>query len=640
MTSKLTIAAILVAAAIIFGYWYLHRGPKLAETDTIVLADFTNSTGDSVFDGSLREALAVNLRESPWLNIVSEEKVDEALRSLGRTADDAVTLQIAPNVCQRAGAKAYVAGSISKDGNNFSVSLRALNCATGDSIAKGESEARSRDSVLHALGVAANELRTELGERQESLKKFSLPLERATTTSLEALNAYSQGRKLNREKGAMEAVPFFKKAIELDPKFALAHSNLAVGYYNLNQNALASDEIRQAFELGDRQTARDRLHITTLYYDLGTGDVQKAIASYKEWTQLYPRDDIAKGNLSSEFFLIGDYEEAASAAQEALRLDPGSAAWYENLSTADISLLRLDQAQAVLNEAISRKLDDSAMHADIYALAFLRGDSPAMAREVAWAAGKPGGEDALLALQADTEAYYGHLKKARELSRRAVESSKQAQLAEPAAIWEGLSALREAIFGYPDEAKKGAIEVLKIAPDSRDAQALAALVFARANDAPRSQSIVDDLGARYVSNTVIQKAWLPTILAQLALLRQNPAKAIEILQLVKPFERGQLIGNLSNACLFPVYLRGEAFLNSRQGLQALAEFQKIQDNKGVVVNCWAGSLSRLGQARAQALAGYTTAARGAYHEFLTQWKDADPEIPILKSARAEFAKFK
>jgi eukaryotic-like serine/threonine-protein kinase len=307
MTSKLTIAAILVAAAIIFGYWYLHRGPKLAETDTIVLADFSNSTGDSVFDGSLREALAVSLGESPWLNIVSEEKVDEALRSLGRTTDDAVTPQIAPRVCQHAGAKAYVAGSISKDGNNFSVSLRALNCATGDSIAKGESEARSRDSVLHALGVAANELRTELGEGQDSLKKFSLSLERATTTSVEALKAYSQGRKLNREKGAIEAVPFFKKAIELDPKFALAHSNLAVGYYNLNQNALASDEIRQAFELGDRQTARDRLHITTLYYDLGTGDVQKAIASYKEWTQLYPRDDIAKGNLSSEFFIIGDY---------------------------------------------------------------------------------------------------------------------------------------------------------------------------------------------------------------------------------------------------------------------------------------------------------------------------------------------
>ncbi|MFI5057639.1 MAG: tetratricopeptide repeat protein [Candidatus Acidiferrales bacterium] len=640
MRSKFTIAAVLAAAAVIFGYWYLHRGPKLAGTDTIVLADFSNSTGDAVFDASLREGLAVSLGESPWLNIVSDEKVDEALRSLGRTTDDSISPQIAPKVCQRTSAKAYVAGSISKDGNNFSVALRAVNCATGDGIAKGESEARSRDAVLHALGTAANELRAELGEGQDSLQKFSIPLERATTTSVEALKAYSQGRKLNREKGAIQAVPFFKKAIELDPRFALAHSNLAVGYYNLNQNALASDEIRQAFELGDRQTARDRLHITTLYYDLGTGDVQKAITSYKEWTQLYPRDDIANGNLSSEFFLIGKYEEAASAAQEALRLDPGSAAWYENLSTADISLLRLDQAQAVLNEAISRKLDDPAMHADIYALAFLRSDSPAMEREVAWTVGKPGGEDALLALQADTEAYSGHLKKARELSRRAVESAMQAQLAEPAAIWEGLAALREAVFGYPDDAKKGATEVLKIAPESRDAQVLAALVFARANDARRAQAIVDDLGARYVSNTVIQKAWLPTILAQLELLRQNPAKAIEILEPVKPFERGQLIGNLSNACLVPVYLRGEAYLSTRQGLQALAEFQKIQDSKGVVVNCWAGSLSRLGQARAQALAGYSTAARGAYQDFLSQWKDADSNIPILKSARTEFAKLK
>lgn len=640
MRSKLTFAAILVVAISIFSYWYLHRGPKLADTDTIVLADFSNSTGDPVFDGSLREGLAVSLGESPWLNIVSEEKMDEALRSLGRTNDDSLTPETAAKVCQRAGAKAYVAGSISKDGTNFSVALRAMDCATDDSVAKGESEAGSKDTVLHALGIASDELRAELGETRDSLQKFSFPLDRATTSSVEALKAYGQGRKLTRQRGALEAVPFFKKAIELDPKFALAHSNLAVSYYNLSQNALASEEIRQAFELGDRQAGRDRLHITTLYYDLGTGDVQKAIASYKEWTQLYPRDDTAKGNLSSALFLVGNYEEAASAAQEALSLDPGSSAWYENLSTADISLLRLDQAQTVLNEAISRKLDDPAMHSDLYALAFLRSDSAAMEREVAWATGKPGGEDTLLALQADTEAYFGRLKKAREFSRRAVESAKQAQLAEPAAIWEGLSALREAVFGYSDEAKKGANEVLKIAPDSRDAQVLAALIFARANDAHRAQSIVDDLSARYVSDTVIQKAWLPTIVAQLELLGQNPAKAIETLEPAKPFERGQLIGNLSSACLVPIYLRGEAYLSAGQGLQALAEFQKIQDSKGVVVNCWAGPLSRLGQARAQALAGYTTAARGGYQDFLSQWKDADPDIPILKSARAEFSKFK
>jgi tetratricopeptide (TPR) repeat protein len=640
MRSKLAIAAILVAAALLFGYWYLHRGPKLADTDTIVLIDFSNSTGDTTFDGALQEALAVSLGESPWLNMVSAEKVDEAVRSLGRTTDDSVTPQIAPKVCERSGARAYVAGAIAKDVNNFSVALRAVNCATSESIAKADSEAGSKDTVLHALGIAANKLRANLGETRESIQKFSMPLERATTSSVDALKAYSQGRKLSREKGALEAVAFLKKAVELDPKFALAHSNLAVAYYNLSQNALASEEIRQAFELGDRQTGRDRLHITTLYYDLGTGDVQKAIASYKEWTQLYPRDDIAKGNLSSELFLVGNYEEAASTAEEALRLDPGSAAWYENVSTADISLLRLDQAQAVLNEAVSRKLDDPAMHSDLYALAFLRSDSAAMERELAWAIGKPGGEDTLLALQADTEAYSGHLKKAREFSRRAVDSARQAQLAEPAALWAGLSALREAVFGYPDEAKKGANEILKIAPESRDAKVLAALVFARANDAQSAQSIVDDLGARYVSDTVIQKVWLPTIHAQLELLRENPAKAIEFLEPAKPFERGQLIGNLSSACLIPVYLRGEAYVSARQGMQALTEFQKIQDSRGVVVNCWAGPLSRLGQARAQSLAGYSTAARGAYQDFFALWKDADPEIPVLRSARAEFAKLK
>jgi tetratricopeptide (TPR) repeat protein len=640
MRSKLAFVLILAAAAAAAGYWYFHRGPKLAETDTIVLADFSNSTGDTVFDGSLREALAVSLGESPWLSLVSQEKVDEGLRFLGHSTGDPLTPELAPKVCQRAGAKVYLAGSISKESGNYVVTLRALRCDSGDSLAKAESEAGSRSAVLHALGLAASELRSELGEGQSSLQKFSLPLERAATDSLEALKAYSQGRKLTREKGAMEGVPSFKQAIELDPKFALAHSNLAVCYYNLNQTALAGEEIRQAFELGDRQTARDRLHITTLYYDLGTGDVQKAIASYKEWTQLYPRDDIARGNLSSEYFLIGQYEEAATAAQEALRLDPNSTAWYENLSTADISLLRLDEAQAVLDEAFVRKLDDPSMHADRYTLAFLRSDSAAMEHELTWAAGKPGGEDMLLALQADTEAYAGHLKRAREFSRRAVESARQAQLAEPAAIWQGLSALREAIFGFPDEAKKGASEVLKIAPDSRDAQVLAALVFARAGDAPRARAILDDLRARYVSNTVIQMVWLPTILAQFELLKQNSAKAIEILEPIKPFERGQLIGNLSNACLIPVYLRGEAYLSARQGMRALAEFQKIQDSKGVVVNCWVGALSLLGQARAQALAGYSTAARRAYQDFLSQWKDADPDIPILRLARTEFAKLK
>jgi len=426
----------------------------------------------------------------------------------------------------------------------------------------------------------------------------------------------------------------------LDPRFALAYSSLAVNHYNLNQNAKASEEIRQAFEMGDRQTARERLQITTLYYDLGTGDVKKAIASYKLWVNQYPRDDVPWGDLSSEYFLIGDYEQAAANAREALRLEPSSVAWYENLSTAEIALQRLDDAQSILQEAFAKKLDDSSLHANMYALAFLRDDLAAMEREVSATSGKPGGEDMMLALQADTEAYFGRLKKARELSRRAVESAEKAQLTEPAAIWQGLAALREAAFGNKEEARKQASESLRIAPNSRDVQTLAALVLARAGETQRSKQIVDDLRARYVSNTVVQMAWIPTIRAQTELQVQNPRGALQLLEAVTPYERGQLIGNLSNCCLIPIYLRGEAYLAAGQGSQALAEFQKILDDKGVVVNCWAGSLARLGKARAQVSAGYKGAARTTYEQFLAQWKDADADVPIFKAARAEYAKLK
>src|SRR5712692_1370307 len=365
MSRSLATPTVLALSALLTGCGYFHRGAKLAESDSIVLADFTNATGDGGFDGSLNEALAVSLGQSPWLNIISPEKVDEALRSMGHPPGDSVAEDLAQKVCQRVGAKAYVSGKILADSGKFSLTLHAVDCSTGDSIADAESEAATRNRVIHALGEAAGELRGGLGESRSSIQKFNLPLEKATSSSPEALKAYSQGRKLTRVKGAVDGVASFKKSIEADPRFALAHSNLAVGYYNLNQNALAAEEIRQAFELGDRQTERDRLHVKTLYYDLGTGDVQKAIASYKEWTQLYPRDDIAQGNLSSEYFLVGQYEEAAAAAAQALRLDPGSAAWYENLSTAYISLLRLDDAQAVLNQAFAHKLDDASMHAGL-----------------------------------------------------------------------------------------------------------------------------------------------------------------------------------------------------------------------------------------------------------------------------------
>lgn len=640
MRTKLLFAGLplfLLAAGV---FWYLPGGTKLTETDAIVLGDFVNSTGDPVFDGSLREALSVSLAQSPLLNLVSAEKASEALRSESFPTNAQITRDLTPKLCQSLGAKVFLTGSISKDGSDFLLKLNALECATSKEIASAKASADGKKEVIHELGTASRQLREELGEDPASIKRFDLPLERATSSSLEALKFFAEGRRLSREQGAMEATPAFRKAIELDPRFALAHSNLAVGYYNLNQNALAADSIRQAFEVADRQTVRDRLHITTLYYDLGTGDVQKAIRSYKEWAQLYPRDDIAKGNLASEYLLLGDYQQAAIFAQQALRLDPGSAAWYENLATAYMALLRLEDAHSILNQAFARKLDDAAMHADLYALAFLQGDSAAMQHELAWSAGKAGGEDALLALEADTEAYAGHLRKARDLSNRAVAAAQSAQLSEPAALWEGMAALREAVYGNVREARAGVDKMLEMAPNSRDVHTLACLVLARIGDQRRSKSMLEDLAAAHVSNTVVQSAWLPTIRAQSSLVNAKPNQALDLLEGVKPYERGQLIGNLSYSCMVPIYLRGEAYLGTKQGARALAEFQKLIDSRGIVGNCWSGALAILGQARAQTLSGTSNAARNSYQRFFDLWKTADPDVPILKSARAEFAKLK
>ena len=640
MRTKLLLAGLVLLPLAAGAFWYSGGGVKLTDKDTVVIGDFANSTGDPVFDGSLREALSIGLAQSPLLNLVSAEKVAETLHSQALPANTLVTRELASKLCAHLGATVFLTGTVAKDGDAYALKLSAFQCAASQEIASVKTEAKGKAEVVHALGEGAGKLRTELGEDAASVKKLNLPLERATSSSLDAIKSFAEGRRLSREQGAIEAVPALKKAVELDPQFALARSNLAVSYYNLNQNALAADSIRQAFELADRQTVRDRLHITTLYYDLGTGDVQKAIQSYKQWVELYPRDDIAKGNLSSEYFLIGDYERAANFAQQALSLDPGSVAWYENLSTADIALLRLTEAHYVLNLAFSRKLEDPAMHASLYALAFLQNDASAMQHEMDWSVGKAGGEDAMLALQADTEAYSGHLQKARELSRRAVQAAQAANLAEPGAIWQGIAALRDAVYGKMQEARAGADRVLDIAPNSRDAQTLAIVVLARTGDARRAQSMLDDLAAANVSNTVVQSAWLPTIRAQASLLDQKPDRALELLEGVKPYERGQLIGNLSYSCMIPVYLRGEAYLATKRGAPALAEFQKLTESRGIVGNCWSGALALLGQARAQALLGSTHSARNSYQRFFDLWKTADADIPILKSARAEFAKLR
>lgn len=638
MKKWVPLLALPLLAGLCAGYWWWLRPTPVSDSDLLLVTDFVNESGDPVFDDSLNVALHVALEQSPYLYLLADHKARNALKRLGKTDRDSLTEPLAKAVCSNVGAKAYITGIVHKEGNGYTIELVAHRCPSGTRMAHAESQAAQTALVIHHLGEAASALREQLGEPKDSIKRFDCPLERAATPIPSALKAYADARRVGSEKGDLEAVPYYKKAIEIDSRFALARSALAVGYYNLSQMGLASEQIRQAYEAGDRQTFRERLNIATLYYDLAQGDIDKAIEGYKEYIRAYPRDDVAMGNLSSEFFVTGDYEQAAKYSEEALKLDPDSSAWYENYSTALMALGRLDEAEKTLKDAFARKLDDAALHSNLYSLGFLKGDQALMEQQLAWAAGKSSGEDSLLASQSDTEAYYGHLQKARELTERAVHSALKFELPESAATWKVEAGLREVIFGYPVEARRDAEEALKLAPESKDVRALAALVFARIGDDAQAQAIMDNLRALYISNMAIQKAWLPVVRAQLAIRKKQFVPAVQFLEIVAPYEKGQLTGNLSDSCMIPAYLRGEAFLGLQKGHEALTEFRKIQSYPGITGSCWSGPLSRIGVARAATQAGSTSEAKTNYQKFLDLWKDADPTIPLFKDAKAEFAK--
>ncbi len=638
MKTKLILPVLLALALLCAGYWWWQRPAPLAATDLLLVGELTNKSGESVFDRSLTLALRTALSQSPYLNLIAEQKAKNALKRLGKPENVPLTESLSQSICANLGAKAYLTGEVRKTGNAYVIELEAHRCPDGARIAREEASAARPDLLIHYLGIAAANLRTQLGESPESVQRLNCPLERATTPLPAALQAYTQARNILSTGGDTEAVPLYKKAIELDSRFAIARSGLAVSYYNLSQMALASEQIRQAYEAADRQTYRERLNITTLYYDLAQGDVEKAIEGYKQYIREYPRDDIALGNISSEFFVTGDYEQAAKYSEAALKLDPDAAAWYENYSTALMALSRTDEAEKVLHEAFARKLDDASLHSNLYSLGFLKGDQSLMDQQLAWAADKNSGQDSILASQSDTEAYFGRLRKAREYTERAIQAAKKAELAESAGTWKVESALREAVLGNPTEARKEAQAALDLAPDSKDVQALASLVFARAGDEAKSQVIIDNLRALYVSNTAIQKAWLPVVRAQLAIRANHNTEAVQMLEIVAPYEKGQLTGNLSDSCMIPAYLRGEAYLGLQKGREALAEFRKIQSSPGITGSCWSGPLSTLGVARASALAGSPGDAKMAYQKFLTLWKDADSDIPLLKGAKSEAAK--
>jgi eukaryotic-like serine/threonine-protein kinase len=626
---------VILAAA---GYFYgVHRAPKLTERDTIVVGDFANTTGDPIFNDTLKQALGVSLRQSPFLNVLSDDRVASTLKMMTRPADTQLTPDVARELCQRADSKAYIAGSIASLGGQYVVGLKAVNCLNGDVLAQEQATATGKEKVLDALGEAASKLRTQLGESLALVQKFDTPLLQETTSSLEALKAYSLGQKAQAEKGITGALPFYQRAIELDPNFARAIGSVGIIYAGLGQTDRANAYLTKAFNLRDRASDREKLHITALYYQIVTGELDKAVETYREWQESYPRDDTAALNLGALYGSEGRYEPGVEQMQKSLRLNPDNVTAYDNLSQFLLSLNRLDDARKTYDEAIARKLDDDLLHLVRYGIAFLQSDAKVMSEQTAWFTDRPEVENEMLALEAETEAYLGHLNKASEMTRRAVDSALRADNKGAASIWELEEAFREELLEESD-ARERAIAAMKVAPDSPEAQEFGALVLAGSSDTKRAEALMQDLQKRFPFHTMVQSYWLPTIRAQIALANQQPRQAIDMLQAALPLELGQPLSTQGPYCLYPVYVRGEAYLAAGQGGAAAAEFQKLIDHRGITWSCATGALARLGLGRAYALAGEKAKARAAYQDFLALWKDADPDIPVLKEAKAEYEK--
>jgi serine/threonine protein kinase/Flp pilus assembly protein TadD len=661
-------AAALIVALSAGAFWWLNgrKAHALSATDTIVLSDFTNTTGDPVFDGTLRQGLAVQLAQSPFLSLISEQRIQQTLRLMVQPADAKLTPAIAQEICQRTASKALLTGSIAQIGTQYNLIVNAVNCSNGETLASTQAQASDKNHVLDALGKVATDLRAKLGESFNTVQKFDTPLEQATTPSLEALQAYSLGGKaLEGKADTTAAVSLYQRAIRLDPNFAMAYALLGESYSNLAETSQAAESIRKAYELRERVSEREKLYIESDYDLLVTGDLEKARQAYELFAQTYPRDGNPPTMLGIIYNKLGPYDKVLAEMREAIRLD-ASALNYANLVDSYLFLNRLEEAWATAAEAQAKNLDSPALRFNLYQLAFLQKDAEEMALQVAWGAGKPGVEDVLLYLEADTAAYSGRLVKARDFSRRAVASAEHAEEKETAAGYETDAALREALFGKAAEARQRAAAALALST-GRDVQFGAALALAIAGDASRAQALAGDLAKRFPEDTILQVNYLPTLRAQLALGRNDSSKAIEALQAAASYELGAAGSGGFTLALYPGYVRGEAYLAGHQGAEAAAEFQKILAWPGVVVNEPIGALAHLGLARAYALqAGFVAPrssparsaaskgsatqsgsaadpaalakARAAYNDFLTLWKDADPGIPILLAAKSEFAK--
>ena len=636
---KVFLAGSAVILAITAGITlYSRRATALRETDSIVLADFDNKTGDPVFDDTLKQALVVDLGQSPFLNIISDRQMAATLRLMGRSPDQPATGEVARELCQRVGSKAMLAGSISNLGNEYIIGLNAINCSTGDRLVAEQARASGKGEVLKSLDNSASAMRSKLGESLASVQKFATPIEEATTSSLEALKAYSLGRRAGFSKGDVAGIPYYQRALELDPNFALAYRALSVAYINLGQSTRAMEALKKAFELRERVSEHEKYSISTRYYSDVTGELDKANQVYELWSESYPRDFLPLLNLGDNYMRLGNWEKVLQESKASLRLEPNSGVTNSNLATALFALNRPEEAKTTVEQAIAHKMDFYDLRLDLYHAAFLNGDQERMRQQLDWATGRSGEEDWLLSAQSDTEAYFGRLAAARDFSRHAVDLAERADAKEIAALWRTNAALREAEMGNADLARQNVLSALALI-EGRDVRSTAALAMARAGDPSHAHKIAESVSRDFPENTILQGYWLPSIQAAIAIHEQNPSKALQILQVATPYELAQS-QPFRVGMLYPVYLRGQAYLLAHQGKEAAAEFQKIIDHRGIVLNFPLGALAHLGLGRAYALEGDAVQARNAYQDFLTLWKDADPEIPILQQAKGEYAKLK
>jgi len=637
------VGAVLLAAG---PYYRSHQSQRLTDKDTIVLADFANTTGDTVFDHTLRQGLSAELEQSPFLNVLSDERIGHTLSLMAQPRNAPLTGQLANELCQRTASAATIEGSIASLGSQYVLGLKAVNCRNGDALAQELVTADGKEKVLRALGDAATKLRQKLGEARSSVQKYDAPLEEVTTSSLEALNAYSMGRKAQQEKGNLAAIPFFEHAVQLDPNFALAHLALGIQYWDIAEATRAQTSLERAYALRDRVSARERFRIVGDYDDVVNGDLQKANDNYQLWAQTYPQDPVVFDYLGNNHLIAGQYPQALETLLQEKNLSGNGYYNYANLVYAHMALNRLQNARATAEDGLARKFEPLWGRTALYEIDFLDGNLSGMQEAVKWAAGKPVAEHLILDRQADTAAYSGRSKEAWSLAQRAATVARGENENESAAKYLARAALRDAELDNSAAAIEHADAALKLFP-SRDVKILVALAVGRAGDTTRAENMVHALTLASPNDTIQNFYWIPTIRAAVALHRNRGADAIDVLQETAPYELGQPL-QMVPATLYPVYLRAAAYLQLGQASRAATEFQKLLDHPGCVMNFLLGPLAHLGVARANAMEAKSSkgadadAARvralAAYKEFLTLWKDADPDIPILKAAKAEYAK--